>query len=484
MVADVTAASITLEQRECGRRAWLVPAVPGVAGLLVPLWGIRGPSLWRDEAATIVVARQPFAGMVRILTHIDAVHAAYYTLMHFVVAVLGQGEAAVRLPSAMGVSAAAAGTALLGRRLAGSGTGVAAGLVLAGSPIVSRFGQEARSYTIVMALAVWATYLLVRAVERETRRAFAGYAAGVAVLGLGHVFALLLLLAHALIVSRYARALAGRWAVAVLAASAVVSPTAAVAVGQRAVVDWIVAPTRGDLSSLAAALAGSALLVPPVAVLAGYGLARRSPEGTIDLRELAGAWLVVPPAVLLGVSLLHPYYQLRYVLICLPAAALLAGMGLARLRKWVMVVVIVVMVSLAVPAHLDWRKETSRPDNLRGAARILRKHPGDALVFGVTAYRRVAAAYPRFFGRMNDIALAVPAGKAGNLTGTEVAPEELRRRVLAVRQVWLIDPVMPPGVRPTPADRAKRSLFGSSLFTPAGRWRFKGGSLTLYERNP
>ena len=64
----------------------------------------------------------------------------------------------MRSLSAVFVAAAVYVVFLLGRRLAGSGTGLIAAFVLAVSPFAVKYGQEARGYALVMLLV--ATSLL------------------------------------------------------------------------------------------------------------------------------------------------------------------------------------------------------------------------------------------------------------------------------------------------------------------------------------
>jgi mannosyltransferase len=110
-------------------------------------------------------------------TNVDAEHGAYYLLMwpivHGAAALLGSpivdtfgtAEVVLRLPSLLVMTAAAAGVAALGRRLHSPRAGLLAGLVFAVLPEVSRYAQEGRSYAFVLACAVLASYLLVRALD-------------------------------------------------------------------------------------------------------------------------------------------------------------------------------------------------------------------------------------------------------------------------------------------------------------------------------
>src|SRR5262249_60411189 len=79
------------------------------------------------------------------------------------------------------------------------------------------------------------------------------------------------------------------------------------------------------------ALAAAVLLV----TVAAYALCalrgRLAADIPSRLLALSLPWLLLPPAVLLAVSAAHPVYSLRYIMFCAPAAALLAGAGLASL---------------------------------------------------------------------------------------------------------------------------------------------------------
>lgn len=71
------------------------------------LWGIDGPSYWRDEADTVSAVSRSFPQLIRLLGHVDAVHGLYYLLLWPVARMAGTGEIATRLPSALAMAAAA-----------------------------------------------------------------------------------------------------------------------------------------------------------------------------------------------------------------------------------------------------------------------------------------------------------------------------------------------------------------------------------------
>src|SRR5215468_2035461 len=262
--------------------AW-VAIIPALITLAVTIYQIQRPSLWRDEGATLAAVRRSLPQLLHMLGHTDVVNGAYYVLMWFVTRTAGTSVLALRLPSAVAMAVAAGVTAALGRRLVSTRAGLAAGLVFAALPSVTWYAQNARSYALVTALATIASYLLVRSVTAapgRRRRWLAGYGVTVAAMGLGNIFALLLIPAHGLTLALWARhsratdaAPAGPgwppvrgWLVASAAAVIVASPVVLISIGQRSQVSWLkpldAAQIAGDRQLLGPpALAATVLLV-------------------------------------------------------------------------------------------------------------------------------------------------------------------------------------------------------------------------------
>ncbi|MFI9026542.1 hypothetical protein [Streptomyces sp. NPDC053560] len=321
-------------------------AAPCALALVLGLWGIRrGGSIWRDEVVTYDMAHRSLPDLWHTLQHVDAVHGLYYLFMHGLFAVFGGGVTTLRLPSALAMTAAAAGVALLGARVAGRRAGVAAGLVFPVLPLVQEYGQEGRSYALVCALVTWSTYLLVRALDASAavgpvapswlglfrvpgaaRRRWAGYAVVTLVACLLHEFAVLVLAAHGVTVvlagvPGAARAAVRRtWLVAGGVVVVGLAPPALFSAGQSAQLSWILWPDPVQLVTFA--------------VLAVVGvLCARVPvrtRGPVRLRPLAVPLLLVPQAALMLLSQLKPVYVDRYVLYYVIGFALLAGAALDR----------------------------------------------------------------------------------------------------------------------------------------------------------
>ncbi|MER5323100.1 glycosyltransferase family 39 protein [Streptosporangium roseum] len=431
------------------------PATPAVLSLVLVLWGIGTPSFWRDESVSVMAATMSFDELWRLLDDIDAVHALYYLMLR-PFAAFG-GEFAARLPSALAVAGATFGIAAIGRRLATPQVGLLAGLVYALLPMISRYGQEARSYALVSAVAVAATWVLLG--ERRSR--YAWYGLLVALLGWFHLYALLLLPAHAAVVVRR-RGETVPWLASLAGAGVLLAPLAVIASGQREEqLFWLKVPGLPELGQLGVDIAGgdaawASPLLPALflatliaLVLLGIWHGTRSrrrgvltaeghredpvaggrgqdpvrggrPQGPVEgdrgqgpvagegpgrpsLVGVALPWAVLPVALSLLISQIHPVYSPRYVLFAIPGLALLAGAGLAALRRtpasWAALTALAV---LAASAHLTVRAPANRPDDLRTLAALLsaEQRPGDALLYVPERFRLFVAVYGEPYRRL------------------------------------------------------------------------------------
>ena len=180
---------------------WLAWAVPTVVTAALGLYQINVPILWRDELATWSAASRTLPQLWAMVHHVDAVLGLYYLGLHLWMAVFGTSAAALRLPSALAMTGAAAVVALTGKRLGGTRVGLISGLIFAVVPSVSRFAQEARPYAFATLFTALATLLLLRAMERPTWLRWGCYALAVAAVGASNLVALCVLAAHAAIVA-------------------------------------------------------------------------------------------------------------------------------------------------------------------------------------------------------------------------------------------------------------------------------------------
>jgi mannosyltransferase len=445
------------------RPDWML--IPGPAlTLAVLLWGITATPYWGDEADTVSAISRSLPQLVRLLRHTDAVHALYYLVLWPVTRVAGTGELATRLPSVVAMVAAAAGITVIGRRLVSRQAGLCAGLLFAVLPTVTQDGQQARPYAMVMAVVVLASYLLLRAAQDPRPRWFVAYGLSIVLIGYLELFALLLVPAHAVTLIGLGRRPGGRvavlrrWLLTAVAAGAVLAPVTVLSWTQRAQISWIPKPGWNDAGGLVVTLlaewAAAAVLIALLGVLGGTRLARLAvlrsvlrrvrddrDHGGVDgrLAWLAWPWLLLPPLLLLAVSFIQPVFDTRYVTFCVPAVALLAGAGLAALRRWARVGALALVVAFVVPTQLGLRVPVAVGDTqIVGQFLSAHERPGDAIVFPQGSIPPWNLVYPQGFAQLRDLSLKQTPAQAGHLFGTTVPVSVVLRRERGISRIWII----------------------------------------------
>ncbi|MEU9233326.1 hypothetical protein [Streptomyces subrutilus] len=436
--------------------------LPPLLAALLGLWGLeRGASMWRDESVTWQVAHRPLGGLWDLLGQVDAVHGLYYLLMHGVFLAWDGGLWALRLPSVAATALAAAGVAAIAHRLAGERAALIAGVVYAVLPPVQMYAQEGRSYALVAAAVVWATYLMLR--ERWTAYAV--------VLLLGcwlHEFAVLALLAHAVTAWR-----SRGWRIAAGAVVALLLPLALVSARQaEQQLGWLGRPSWQDWAAYGV-LAGAALLL-------ARGAGRPGPPGLV---RVALPLALLPPGLLMTLSLVHPWYVDRYVLYALAGLALLAGARLAAARGWWPWLLV---AALLVPAGCwsVWlRTPESRKDDVLAVAAAVRERarPGDAVLFLPSRRREWLLSSPGVHDGLRDVALARSPEASHSLQGTELPSAELRAALIASpRVIALTDPAGQP-LDPYPREAVKRQTL-AAWFDLCSVTEVRGARVALYAR--
>ncbi|NNN34739.1 hypothetical protein HLK59_31140 [Streptomyces sp. S3(2020)] len=409
----------------------------------------------------------------------DAVHGLYYLLLHGLFGVFGGADPllVLRLPSVLATAVASGTLALLGRRLAGARAGLLAGVVFALLPPVQRYAQEGRSYAVVCMLVVWASYLLVRAVETRSRRVWAGYAAVMVAACLLHEFAVLAVVAHLFALPRSARRTGLRVAAVVCGCLA---PLAVVSMGQSEQVAWI-GGVGGDLVGFSA--------VTVLGLVCAVLLRRDPPARRGPLPGFAPALLVLPAFLLLLSTPFKPLFVDRYVLYGHAGAALLVGAVLDRsLRARGRIRAVAVLATGAallvlLPVGVGLRTPQSRADDVTAVAEAVRAagSDGDGVLY-MPARRRVwSLVDPGSVRGLRDLALERGPAASHTLYGTEVPAAGIRVRMLATaRIVVLRDPVSQP-LDGTAQERVKRRVL-AAYFVECGTRRVQGARISVYAR--
>lgn len=437
-------------------------AILSIVGFALATLGSWIPSFWGDEAASIMSAERPLPSLFVMLGNVDAVHGTYYLFLHFWVGAFGASPLSVRLPSALAVGAAVFGVVLLAERLASYRIALLAGCVCVLLPRVTYMGEEARSYAMSAAFAVWLTVLLVRALSRRDTRLirWAPYALLLAASGYVFLFTLLIVVAHGVViltVTRSGRVLRA-WGIAVAAAVVALSPLIYWAIRERKQISYLQTADAVNAQSLGvdqwfgnlglAIVAWGLIAVAAVfairAMVRARSRRRGEPTDALQLprgratafraagiltpREpglpslfvVAATWAFIPMLLLLAGDLVSAMYTVRYLSFAAPAVALLIGLALALpARRWVSVVGLVAVLAASVPSYVYQRTPFAKNESdWAQIAETVKTHAkaGDAIVFDQTIKpsrrpRLALRTYPAAFAGLNDVTLAVPFQK-------------------------------------------------------------------------
>jgi mannosyltransferase len=146
---------------------------------LVRLPTLAQQSFWLDEGYTERLVRMSFGGMLQTIPRTESTPPLYYAVAWVWTRLFGFSEFGLRSMSALAGIATIPVAYALARRLAGRPAAAVAGLLLAVSPLMVWFSQEARAYALATLLAT-ITVLCVVGWLQERRR---GWLVGWAVAG-------------------------------------------------------------------------------------------------------------------------------------------------------------------------------------------------------------------------------------------------------------------------------------------------------------
>jgi hypothetical protein len=332
---DVAASPVLHKARRWRWRGWMLGVPPALLTLVVGGFRAGDHQLWEDEYATWHASTLDYPEFSRLVGHVDFALSPYYTFMHGWVTMFGDSPLAMRAPSVLAMALTAGLLVQLGRRFFGPRVGLIAGLLFAEIPSVSRYAQEARPYAIAMFLATLATLLLLRAIDRPTWPRWTLYGCATILLGLTHIVALSIMLAHLLTISSTARTeerlRLWRWLAPVIATAAVVGPFALAASAQAAAISWIKAD-RPTLRAFPGQLFGSGAVAAALVGLAIIGIYLLV-HSTGPQLPVITAWAILPPVLTFATyGFLHLFY-FRYLLFTVAAWVLLAAAGIDALGR-------------------------------------------------------------------------------------------------------------------------------------------------------
>jgi len=442
-------------------------AAVGFAGSFAGSWI---PSLWGDEAASVLSATRPVPSLLAMVLHVDIVHAAYYLGLHMWVLLFGASPLSVRLPSALAAGVCAGTVAWMGGRARSPRFAVAAGLFAAILPRLTYAGEEARSYSSDAALAALLCAIVLEIVLQRTtaRRWWIAYTAVLIVGTYAFLYLALMTLAVGVFLALRpaTRIHLRRWLFCSLIAAVAALPLLVIAATQTRQIAYLAARNAASpeavlvqmwFSAPLFALIGWALIVvAAVGMLRDARFPSRSRVGSLDL--LALAWLVIPMGLLVAVNPVLPGYTARYGTYAAPAAAVLMASGVTRLatiidgardRTIAGSVLVAVVLTAAVPAWAAQRTPFAKnQSDWNQIASVIHddSRPGDAIVFDESTRpsRRPRLAMdtdPAAFAAVRDVTLSSPYADNRTWHDTTLGIDAAERlgRFRNVQRIWLVE---------------------------------------------
>ncbi len=387
------------------RRTWLeVIAVTGVAAIL-RVATISLQSYDFDEAFTPYVIHGSFTHMLHSVARVESTPPLYYAVAWIWSRAFGTSDVALRALSVV------AGVGLvpvvygLGRALASRRIGLVAAAIVATSPYLVFYSQEARSYALFVLLATAGALLCVRAIQDPRPRLFALWAVTSVAAIATHYFAIFPFAGELVVLALYgpSRRPLARATVGVVLASI---PLLLLARHQAGAghADWIGASSlpqrirvtaetftlgatfKGSLPHSVLAVCGAFAVVAACAIAtSAFLLIRRA--SVAERRAARTIGLIAATAValpLLG-ALVHEDYFLHKNLIPvvpLAAVALAVGLGCARSGRLGLLGASALIVAGGALTVLSFAAPSLRRPDVRQVSQLLgRPTEARALVF-------------------------------------------------------------------------------------------------------
>ncbi|HEY3082870.1 MAG TPA: glycosyltransferase family 39 protein [Chloroflexota bacterium] len=441
------------------------PALLCLVALALRLSGLGDAALWVDESFTWFDYRHPLGQILGARLNVHP--PAYGLLMHAWMPLGGESEYALRLPAALLSILAVPALWRLGVRLGGRPTGALAALLVAVAPLGLGFAREARMYGPLAAEAALVLLLAEGAARRPGPAGRAGLLGATIVALLTHYTAAAAWAAAAL---RTAPPLRPRPLLGWLGAQALVGAVALAwalqlwanrdAWGGLVWLPWTGRTRLGDMAlDWITAMAG--LPVGPNGLgeggLDGQGLARLCLVALFavalalgvlaalraDRRSLGLSALLLalgPAAAIAALEYARPGWHVRFVVVGLPAALLLAALGATapRGRLWPLSAGLTAALVVGQLWGLALRTPPDR-ESWRAVAALLRREagPGQVALGGVGS---LVGYYlePVLPVRQRPVAIGRPP---------EETAADLARAVEGATVIWLVprtDPLMDP----------------------------------------
>ena len=452
---------------------WLIALAFLALALPITFYRLGAQSLWLDEGRTQEYVTTHRIGAL-LLDLVDPTQA--YPLYHLVVKVatraLGDGEQALRVPSAIAGALAVPVLYLLGVEMRGRMAGLGAAALLLAGPWALRQAQDAKAYSLALLTVILLALLFSRALRLRTRRAAVLFAIVAILAPFVHRLLLLSLLgcvacwAFEQPPARRRPLLLG----VVLGGLAVVGAVVAILQYQRAssqfagvepITAVVLTFTQFALGQYPRALPPAWLV--PFGLLLALGIASmlgdvRRARGSKQAvsRGVRGAALLVllgglPMALFLLLLLVQPLYESRYLVGVYPFWLLLLAWGLELPQGRPRPLAMLALPTLAIALLVQQRALVQPGRGLFSSARVKEDyasalrylaahvHPDDLVIVHPAAIRPL---YDYYAARVSPDPLPAPVEFTSLFQKENFGRKELERTLLPLfqshKRAWLV----------------------------------------------
>ncbi len=174
---------------------WLVMKLGIIVYAVLSLWNITKSSIWFDEAFGAYLIRFDFFEIAKY-TAADVHPPMYYWLLKLWSMVFGDSEVALRSLSVLFGAIAIVFGYLLINKLFNKNAARLSLIFMVLSPMLIRYGQEARMYTLATVIALAATYALIHAIKTKKRLPWIIYGILVSIGMWVHYFVAIIWISH------------------------------------------------------------------------------------------------------------------------------------------------------------------------------------------------------------------------------------------------------------------------------------------------
>ena len=372
-------------------------AVLLLSAAALDLYHLTAKSLWMDEGFSVFMAQTDLRSFWHMARSGEVNMVLYYLALRIWMH-LGQHEFWLRLLSVLPAIATVPVVYAIGKRFFGVFPAFAAAFLFALHPSEVMYAQEIRSYSVAVLLVALSCLFFLRLLEEGRKRKldWLGYVVSSALAPFAHVFAILVLISQWTWLAIFCPGqLSRREMKGVLAALCLLQLPLAwmVLTSYQGAVNWVPSISSDRILAVWSFLSlpkWRGMLYVAAWIAAIIGTCRTKEKMQRSHASFLVFWLVLPFLLTLLISLRKPILVERFLLVCVPASALLGADGIRRLPKSAGVLGFLVIGFVSYNSVLSYYRHLHTQEDWRGAAAYVlpQLQAGDEVI--------IAPAYCRF----------------------------------------------------------------------------------------